>query len=50
MSTFVEIQSAKQQQMLSDAASQQLQQQAADTGTLLRQATLDAADDSSSRT
>ena len=40
MSTFVEIQSVKQQQMLNDAASQG--QQVAEAGTQLLQATSDA--------
>jgi len=43
MSTFVEIQSVKQQQMLNDATNQQ-QQQTAVTGTQLPQGTSDSAD------
>lgn len=46
MSTFVEIQSVKQQQMLTDAANQQ-QQQIAEAHTHLPQVTSDTADASS---
>jgi len=46
MSTFVELQSVRQQQMLNDAATQQ-QQQVADAGTQLPQATSDTAQASS---
>jgi len=48
MSTFVEIQSVKQQQLLNDAANHHQQQQpAAETGTQLPHATTDTADHSS---